>query len=104
MVADLTNLSLDELKKLRKDVDMAIENFEARKREAALAELKDVDKKHGFDLQDLASGKGKTAKTVSPAKYRDPAEPSNTWTGRGRKPNWLMQALAEGKSLEDFAI
>lgn len=32
--------------------------------------------------------------------YRD-AE-GNTWAGRGRRPAWLNEALARGKSLEDF--
>ena len=27
-----------------------------------------------------------------------------TWTGRGRKPTWLVDALASGRKLEDFAI
>ena len=37
-------------------------------------------------------------------KYRNPADRTQTWTGRGLKPKWLQAALAEGKSLSDFAI
>jgi DNA-binding protein H-NS len=40
----------------------------------------------------------------SAPKYANPADPSQTWTGRGRKPNWLIEALNEGKSLEDMAL
>jgi DNA-binding protein H-NS len=35
-------------------------------------------------------------------KFRDPA--GNTWGGRGPRPQWLREALAAGKSLEDFAV
>lgn len=38
-------------------------------------------------------------------KYRDPKDPSNTWSGRGRMPNWLASALKNGKaSKDDFLI
>jgi DNA-binding protein H-NS len=37
-------------------------------------------------------------------KYRNPANPSETWAGRGLKPRWLTAALKGGKKLEDFAI
>jgi DNA-binding protein H-NS len=35
-------------------------------------------------------------------KYRDTS--GNTWTGRGSKPRWLVAALAEGKTLDQFAL
>ena len=41
--------------------------------------------------------------TVSP-KYRNPAVPSETWSGRGRQPRWLVSALEAGGRIEDFRI
>ena len=35
-----------------------------------------------------------------PAKYAD--ENGNTWSGKGRRPKWLTDALAKGKELADF--
>jgi DNA-binding protein H-NS len=35
-------------------------------------------------------------------KYRD--EAGNTWTGRGKRPNWFLQALATGKTPQDLLI
>lgn len=32
--------------------------------------------------------------------YRDAH--GNTWAGKGRRPNWLIEALERGKTLEDF--
>lgn len=39
-----------------------------------------------------------------PPKYRNPNEPSETWSGRGKRPRWLTQALLAGQKIEDFAI
>ena len=38
------------------------------------------------------------------AKYRNPADKSQTWAGRGIRPKWLTAALKGGKKLEDFAV
>jgi DNA-binding protein H-NS len=37
-------------------------------------------------------------------RYRDPANPFNTWGGRGKRPEWLRKYLAEGKLLAEFEI
>ncbi len=39
-----------------------------------------------------------------PPKYRNPANPKETWTGRGKQPRWLAAAVAKGKKVEDFLI
>lgn len=39
-----------------------------------------------------------------PVKYKNPTNALETWTGRGRKPNWLTEAIAKGKKLEDFEV
>ncbi|MDQ7989045.1 MAG: ParB/RepB/Spo0J family partition protein [Candidatus Dactylopiibacterium sp.] len=39
-----------------------------------------------------------------PVKYRNPALPTQTWTGRGKKPAWVETALAEGRTLADLEI
>jgi DNA-binding protein H-NS len=41
--------------------------------------------------------------TVFP-KFRNPKQPSETWTGRGKKPRWLTEQLKSGKQLDDFRI
>jgi DNA-binding protein H-NS len=42
------------------------------------------------------------AKKPGPAKYKDRA--GNSWSGRGPQPNWLKQALASGKTLDDLRV
>jgi DNA-binding protein H-NS len=37
-------------------------------------------------------------------KFRNPAEPGETWAGRGKQPRWLTAQLRQGKKLDDFRI
>ena len=37
-------------------------------------------------------------------KYRNPANASETWAGRGKQPKWLAAETAKGRKLEDFLI
>ena len=37
-------------------------------------------------------------------KYFNPDQPSETWSGRGKPPRWLVAQLKSGKSIEDFRI
>lgn len=36
--------------------------------------------------------------------YRNPSNSAETWTGRGRQPKWVRDALANGACLEDLVI
>ena len=99
---DLSNMSLEDLKQLEKDVAKAIKTFEARKKAEAMAAAEAAAKEHGFSLGDLTGG-GKT-KSVSVPKYQHPENPELTWTGRGRKPKWFEEALKSGKPENDLLI
>jgi DNA-binding protein H-NS len=61
----------------------------------------------GFTLDDVFGGGRKssrrTASKVKP-KYRNPADPSQTWTGRGKRPRWFNAALSAGKKEKDLLI
>lgn len=103
-MVDLNSLSLDELTALQKDVAKTIANFQARKRAEALAAVEAAAKDHGFTLAELTEEAAKAKPAAKPAKYRHPENPEVTWSGRGRQPVWIREALAAGKSLEQFAI
>jgi len=47
---------------------------------------------------------GEKPKSEIPAKYRNPKNKEQTWTGRGRKPLWVQELLDSGKSLESILI
>ena len=39
-----------------------------------------------------------------PPKYHNPANPEETWTGRGKQPRWMAALVKKGKKPEDFLI
>jgi len=53
-----------------------------------------------------ASSKRQSRQTTgaAPVLYRDPANPENTWSGRGRAAKWLADYEAQGRSREEFRI
>ncbi len=50
-----------------------------------------------------ASKPGRKLAKVAP-KYRNPANPDETWTGRGKQPRWLAEFTSQGQKVEDFLI
>ncbi|ARC36573.1 H-NS histone family protein [Paracoccus yeei] len=103
MELDLDKMSLRDLRDLRSKVDKAIATFEDRRKREALSAVENAAREFGFSLAELASAKGAGRGRVA-AKYANPEDPNATWTGRGRKPRWVQEALDAGKSLEDLQI
>lgn len=94
----------EQIKKLQEQAE------ELRKNEISgiVAEMKEkislynlTAKDLGFDVVSTSSKKEKIKKEVE-AKYSN--ENGETWSGRGRQPVWLREALGAGKQLEDFLI
>jgi DNA-binding protein H-NS len=107
MKLDLSELSLKELKQLKKDVAYAITNFESKRRREAIAELEAKAKEMGFaSLSKLIGNKPAKRDTKRPVtpKYRHPEDTALQWSGRGRKPAWFHAALNAGISEKDMLI
>lgn len=102
MSLDLESMSSDALKKLIADAQKALKTVDARRRAEAKRAMEQAAKEYGFSVDEVMDGKTKGPK--GSAKYANPADPSQTWTGRGRKPNWVLEALKAGKSIDDMAI
>ncbi|MGB1034616.1 MAG: H-NS family nucleoid-associated regulatory protein [Primorskyibacter sp.] len=101
MSIDVNALSKKELQKLQSDVEKALRTIDDREKLAARKAVEDAAREHGFALSELLA---EPSKTKGVAKYANPADLSQTWTGRGRKPNWVLAALEAGKSLDDLEI
>lgn len=91
------------------------EQIEAEKaRQAKLAEFRELMKEEGINPADLIAGvetttttKQKAKRAPRPAKYEylNADGERMTWTGQGRQPRAIADAIAEGsKTLEDFEI
>jgi DNA-binding protein H-NS len=105
MAKAIEKMNLEELQAYQKEVEAAIKGYEKKRRADALAAVRETAKQHGFTLEELMGGKpaAKSA-TKGIAKYANPADPTQTWTGRGRQPGWVKEALAAGKPLSSMAI
>lgn len=84
----LDNMSYSELSQMQ----TRIERLKIKKQNAEPNELRQrilaIVNQHGFEISDLF-GKGRKGKGTVAVKYRDPQNPENTWTGRGRMPRWM---------------
>lgn len=101
---NLDDLSLKELKDLHGRVGKAIATFNDRHRRAALAEIEEIARAKGFTLSELAGMSAPRKRSPAVAKYVNPADSSDTWSGRGRKPRWFVAALKAGKTPEDLSL
>ena len=112
-----------QLSKIRKQVEalQAKEKSLLSKANAkVISEIAALVKQHNVTLEELkeALGKAKPARKPKgpravkkvvevrskvPPKYRNPADPNQTWTGRGRTPAWC-QAMKDAGSFDTALI
>jgi DNA-binding protein H-NS len=107
MLTDIAQLGLDELSKLITDAQKALDTRQAAERKAVIAEIHALAASIGVTVTiDGAKGKSGSSRkgTKVAAKYRNPHDVSQTWTGRGVKPRWLKALVDAGKKIEDFLI
>ena len=104
MDMNLHELSLKDLKDLQSQIAKAIASFEDRRKRQALVELEEVARAKGFSLAELTGSVAPRKTTASVAKYANPANHADTWSGRGRKPRWFIAAMAAGRKPEDLAV
>ena len=102
--------SLQDLLAQRAEIERKIAEAQREERSAAVAKIRALMAEYGLTAADVA-GKGPAAPRakvtsnggkVAP-KYRNAAT-GETWSGRGLQPKWLKSAIADGRTLEDFAI
>jgi DNA-binding protein H-NS len=96
-------LSYAELLKLQERIEAAIAEKRIEDAAATKEQLRVMAEKAGFNINELFGKRGARKGSIV-AKYRNPKDTSQTWTGRGRKPNWLVEALKKGAKIDSFAI
>lgn len=101
-VINLADYSIEDLVNLIKNAESMLEQKVAERKKEAKKEIKELASVYGFELNDLFENK-RVKKSV-PVKYRHPENPTLSWTGRGRQPNWLKEELETGKSINEFEV
>ena len=108
---NLEAMSVDEMWQLHEEISQILsvrltsEKRELEKRLAQLRREKETRHSEPADAQTLKGAQRERRKypRVYP-KYRNPKEPSETWSGRGKRPLWLVAAMKSGRKIEEFRI
>src|SRR3954468_70668 len=108
--SDFSTLEFDELWHIHEELtELLSERIMAEKRELEkrLAQLNGVQlsKPSGLNSTDSSADRAPRRKypKVLP-KYCNPLSPSETWSGRGKQPRWVVAALKTGHKLDEFEI
>ncbi|AYH42499.1 H-NS histone family protein [Azoarcus sp. DN11] len=114
---ELAQMSLTELRRLQSKVETEIRRRSDSARRDLLKKMQKMAAEEGLSLSDLlpnaAAAEEKSAPKrkakaagkkpgVVPVKYRNPANPTVGWSGRGRKPQWVIDWLAQNKPLTEL--
>lgn len=89
---------LKKMKKMAADAGVTLDELLGKAPKAAATPKASTAKPSGGKR-----GSSKPRGKVAP-KYANPADASLVWTGRGRQPLWVSEALAAGKTLTDLLI
>lgn len=103
---NVDKLSLKDLNDLEAKVAKAKANARTRARADVKAKIDAILAASGFTIADLypVAHAGRVRGGGKAAKFVNPDDRSQTWTGRGRKPNWLVAKLSKGAKIEEFAV
>jgi DNA-binding protein H-NS len=108
---DLEGMPVDELWSLHEQISLVLSKriiAEKRQLEDRLSRLNRgmiAEAAVSVDLNSSKTNEGprRPYPRVFP-KYQNPAVPSETWSGRGKQPRWLVSALKAGRTIDDFKI
>jgi len=98
--SQLEKMSLKDLTALHAKIQAAIDEKRVSERHEMRAKMEEMAKASGFSVSELFGGRKSKGSKIAP-KYRNPKDPSQTWTGRGRRPNWIVEA---GGDMKRFLI
>lgn len=97
----LETMPLDQLWVLHEELTALLASrVEAKKLEVD-RRLEELGRRFGGSPNDIPQAR--PYPPVRP-KFRNPKQPSETWSGRGRQPHWVSNLLATGASLDDCRI
>jgi DNA-binding protein H-NS len=103
-MTNLQTLSPEELQSLIKDAQAALEQKQSGMRKEVIAQIKELADSIGVTVEIIDNKKARRASSPVPAKYVNPQNPNQAWSGRGMQPKWLKALIAEGHQLDEFLV
>jgi DNA-binding protein H-NS len=101
----ISTIPTPKLKAFFKDIETELKHREVTDKKKALERMRDIAAEYGLTLSEVINKDGRLDTNQShKAKYINPENPTQTWSGRGHQPKWVKEALAKGKTLEQLSI
>ncbi len=110
---DLSSMGETQLELLIRGAQNRLALLHAAKRDVVKAKLEKLLKTEGVSLEELYSDRASPGgarqhlqmhRRSLPALYQNPQDRSRTWSGKGRRPQWYVEAIADGKKPQDLMI
>ncbi len=101
---DLANKSPEEIQKIIAEAQNALVEKQKSQRKEVIAQIKALADSIGVTVVFKDDGRRASKGGSVAAKYRNPKNGSETWTGRGLKPKWVASLESQGYSLNDLLI
>lgn len=104
---DLEAMDFDELWLLHEELTKILSEkitVEKRELEKRLAQLNPQEQSSGAGQTSPITNRPRRKYPKVLPKYSNPSAPTETWSGRGKRPRWLVAALQSGHQLEEFRI
>jgi len=104
-MVDLHSLSESELQTFIEQAEKTLKEIQFSKRKDVILQIRELAASIGaiVDIREVEKFTDKRNSKVDP-KYRNPANPLQTWTGRGLPPKWLQALIASGRNKTEFEI
>lgn len=100
MAIELKNMNPRQLEDLIAKASQQRVKLQRERRDEVKAKLAKIARDEGFTIEELFGtrrARSKSAGTKVAPKYRNPANPAQTWSGRGKRPRWFSDALKTKK-------
>ncbi len=112
MKTELSQLTIAELKALIAEAEALIVARKDEELRNTYLEFAEKARALGMTVDEILAVGSKGARKAAPAtgkkpvavRYRNPRNPQETWTGRGKQPRWLAALINGGAKLEDFLV
>ena len=105
-MTDFNNMSEADIQAMIDNAEKALKERQSSKRKEVLAQIRELAASIGVvaEIHEANDRRSERKGSKVAPRYRDPANPHNTWTGRGLAHKWLQALIDSGRDREEFAI
>lgn len=105
MQTNFNKLSESDLADVIAQAEQELQARKDKKRKEIITQIKQLASSIGVAVEISEFGRKSSRKGQKvPAKYQNPTNPVQQWSGRGMKPNWLKELIDQGHKIEEFEI